>query len=92
MHRRLRVDPLTPTDTAEYIRMRLARVGCDRELFASDAIAMIHEASVGGMRDIDRVATAALRDAARRKRKLVERDIVARVIEAHTNGDPGAAA
>ncbi len=34
------------------------------------------------MRDIDRLATAALREAARRKRKLVERDAVARVIDA----------
>lgn len=90
LHRRLRVDPLTPPDTGEYIRMRLARVGCDRELFASDAVAMIHEASLGGMRDTDRLAGAALREAARKKRKLVERDAVARIIDAHTNGDTGA--
>ena len=90
LHHRLRVDPLTPADTAEYIRMRLTRVGCDRELFASDAVALLHEASLGGMRDTDRLATAALRDTARKKRKLVERDVVARVIEAHVNGDTGA--
>jgi general secretion pathway protein A len=89
MHRRLRADPLTPADTVEYVRMRLARVGCDRELFASDAVAMIHEASLGGMRDTDGIATAALRDAARKKRNLVERDAVARVIDAQTNGDTG---
>ena len=69
--------------------MRLARVGCDREIFASDAAAMIHEASAAGMRDTDRIATAALREAARKKRKLVERDVVARVIEVQTNGDTG---
>jgi general secretion pathway protein A len=90
MHRRLRMDPLTPADTAEYIRMRLARVGCDRELLASDAVAMIHEASLGGMRDTDRIATAALREAVRKKRKLVERDAVARVIDIQINGDTGA--
>jgi general secretion pathway protein A len=90
LHRRLRIDPLAPTDTAEYIGMRLHRVGCERELFASDATAMLHEAAVGGMRDVDRLATAALREAARKKRKLVERDAVARVIDAHTNGDTGA--
>jgi type II secretory pathway predicted ATPase ExeA len=90
LHRRLRIDPLAPADTAEYIGMRLHRVGCERELFASDAIAMIHEAASGGMRDADRLATAALREAARKKRKLVERDTVARVIDAHTNGDTGA--
>jgi type II secretory pathway predicted ATPase ExeA len=90
LHRRLRIDPLTPADTGEYISMRLRRAGCEREIFASDAIAMIHEAAMGGMRDADRLATAALREAARKKRKLVERDAVARIINAHTNGDTGA--
>jgi len=33
------------------------------------------------LRDVDRLATAALRDAARRKRKLVERDAISRVPE-----------
>lgn len=80
MHRRLHVDSLTPDDTGAYVRLRLRRAGCDREVFASDAIAMIHEATLGAMRDIDRVATSALRDAARKKRKLVERDAVARVL------------
>jgi hypothetical protein len=32
-------------------------------------------------RDLDRLATAALREIARKKRKLVERDLVTRVIE-----------
>ena len=82
LHRRLSIDPLTPDDTAEYIRMRLGKVGCQRELFTADAIAMIHEASLGSLREIDRVATAALRESARRKRKLVERESLARVITA----------
>lgn len=62
--------------------MRLRRAGCDRELFAAAAAALLHEATAGAMRDIDRPAAAALRESARRKRKLVERDAVARVIEA----------
>jgi hypothetical protein len=40
--------------------------------------------TVGAMRDLDRLATAALRETARKKRKLVERDVVVRVIEADT--------
>ncbi|HTQ47416.1 MAG TPA: AAA family ATPase [Polyangiaceae bacterium] len=80
LHRRFTIDALSPEDTGEYFRMRLAKVGCDRDLFTSDATAMIHEAALGSLRDIDRVATAALREAARRKRKLVERDAVARVV------------
>jgi general secretion pathway protein A len=82
LHRRVHIENLRPEDTAEYIRMRLKRVGCDRDLFTSDAVALIHEAATGGMRDVDRLATAALREAARRKKKLVERDVLARVIDA----------
>ena len=81
LHTRLRIDPLTPDDTAEYLRYRLKRVGAEREVFTSDAVAMLHEAAVGGMRDLDRLATGCLREAARRRKKLVERDILARVID-----------
>ena len=82
LHRRLTVDPLTPEDAGEYVRMRLPKVGCHREIFTVEAIAMIHEASLGSLREIDRIATAALRESARRKRKLVERESLARVITA----------
>lgn len=78
---RLSITPMEPDDTADYIRMRLRRVGCDRELFSSDALAMIHEAASNSLRDIDRIATGALRAAARKKRKLVERDSVTRVCQ-----------
>jgi general secretion pathway protein A len=80
IHYRLSIDPLVPDDTADYVGFRLKAAGCDRELFTSDAVAMVHEAALGSLRDIDRVATAALRESARRKRKLVERDVVAHVI------------
>jgi len=79
IHRRLAIEPMTCDDTMEYIRMRLGRVGCDREIFASDAIALLHEVAGSSLREIDRLATDALREAARRKRKLVERDAVERV-------------
>ena len=48
------------------------------------AIVLLHEATLGAMRDLDRLAAAALRETARKKRKLVERDVVSRVIEADT--------
>jgi general secretion pathway protein A len=82
--RRLAIGPLTPDDTLEYIRLRLEKAGCERELFASDAVAMLHEAASGALRDVGRLATAALREAARKKRKLVERDVVSQVIEVAT--------
>jgi len=81
LHTRLRIDTIVPSDTAEYLRLRLTRAGCEKEIFTSDAIAMLHEAASGGLRDIDRVATAALREAARRKKRLVERDLLARVLD-----------
>ena len=84
LHHRLEIEPLLPDDTAEYLRLRLRHVGCDRELFATDASALLHEATAGAMRDLDRLAAAALRETAKKKRKLVERDVVARVIEADT--------
>jgi type II secretory pathway predicted ATPase ExeA len=80
IHRRLSVGPLTAEDTAEYVRMRLRRIGCDREIFASDALVTLHEAANSSLREIDRLATAALREAARRKKRLVERDVLARVV------------
>ena len=80
LHRRLHIGPLTSDDTGAYLRMRMLRAGCDREVFASDAIAMIHEAAAGAMRDLDRLAHAALRETARRKKKLVERDTVQRLL------------
>lgn len=84
IHTRLSLSPLAPEDTAEYVRLRLRKAGCDRELFTADALAMLHEAANGSLRDIDRLATAALREAARRKRKLVERDVLSRVIDVET--------
>ena len=74
--RRLTVGPLTLEDTVEYIRMRLRRVGCDRDLFAVDALDALHKAADGNLRDLDRLATNALREAARRKKKIVEVDVV----------------
>jgi len=87
LHHRLTIEPLSPDDTADYVRVRLARVGGSKDLFSSDAISILHEATAGSLRDIDRIATAALRAALRRKRKLVERDIIARVVADLNRGD-----
>ena len=81
LHHRLEVSPLTPDDTFEYLRLRLARVGCTREVFASDATVLLHEATLDAMRDLDRLAATTLCETTRKKRKLVKRDMVARVIE-----------
>jgi len=82
MHHRLSIGPLSPDDTADYVRMRVVRVGGSKELFSPDAVALLHEAAGGGLRDLDRVATLALRLAVRRKRRIVDRDLVTRVLQA----------
>lgn len=76
LHARVRLDPVGPDDSAAYLRHRLALAGCDRELFTADAVALLHEASSGVHRELDRLASLALREAVRKKRKLAERDLV----------------
>src|SRR3990172_2981759 len=71
---RLHIDQLTPDDSAEYLRYRMKRAGCDRDVFTQDAVQMLHEAATDGMRDLDRLATACLPQTAPKKRKLIERD------------------
>ena len=82
IHHRFLIEPATVDDTAEYVRHRLAGAGGERALFPDDALGALHELSQGSLREIDRLATAALREAARRKKKLVDKDVVARVAEA----------
>lgn len=79
--RRLSIEPLTPEDTADYLALRLRRAGCDRELFSHDVVVLLHEAAAASLRDTDRIASACLRLAARRKRKVVDRDSLARVLK-----------
>lgn len=78
---RLSMGIATPEDTVEYIEHRLAQAGQDKQLFSSDALAIIHEATQGRLRDIDRVATSALKRAARKKLKTVDRELIAKVLE-----------
>lgn len=81
IHHRFLLAPATVEDTTEYVRYRLAAAGTDRAIFPDDALSTLHELSQGALREIDRLATAALREAARRKKKLVDRDLVIRVAE-----------
>ncbi len=73
LRHRFFIEALTPEDTTTYLQKRLAVAGVTREVFTSDAIAMIHEAALGSLRDIDRIAARAIKVAAQKKSKLVER-------------------
>jgi hypothetical protein len=79
-----RVEPATVEDTAEYVAFRLKSAGADHEIFSRESLTALHELASGSLREIDRLASAAMRESARQKRKLVDRDGVARVAETLT--------
>jgi general secretion pathway protein A len=80
IHHRFAIHETTGEDVAEYVAHRLALAGAEKSIFAADAVALMHEHATGALRDIDRIAHGALRDAARRKRKTVDREAVERVL------------
>ena len=80
IHHRFAIQDPTSQDVAEYVAHRLALAGADKTVFAADAIDVMHESATGALRDIDRLAAGAMRDAARRKRKTVDRAAIERVL------------
>mgnify|MGYP001953510693 CR=1 FL=1 len=83
IHTRLRLPEPEPKDTTAYVAHRLNLAGSEREVFTSDALSLLHEASGGRLRDIDRLATAALKIAAFGGHRMVDRAIVVNVAHAH---------
>ncbi len=82
LHHRVEIGAMTPEDTNAYLAHRLKNAGTDREIFTSDAMAMLHEAArTASLRDVDRIASDSLKLAARRKKRLVERDVIAAVMD-----------
>lgn len=87
IHTRIRLPEPSPQDTVEYIAHRLEKAGGqNRHLFAADTFALLHEASHGRLREIDRVASNALRLAAKRNIERVDRELVIEVIERSAEG------
>lgn len=82
LHTRLHLGPAQPSDTSEYIEHRCRTAG-GQNPFSSDAVAILHEASSGRLRDIDRLATNALRHAAARKVRVIDRSVVGKVVADH---------
>ncbi len=87
IHCRLSLEPAKPEDTTEYVHYRLERIGGSSKIFASDALALLHEATAGQLRDIDRMATGSLRVASRRKLKHVDREVLQDFIDSDTHLD-----
>jgi len=83
LHCRVDLGEASPADTNEYVRYRLERVGGHQNLFESNALALLHEASRGRLRDIDRLATACLRHAAHNGLNRIDRHTLDHVAETH---------
>lgn len=82
IHTRVCLGEASPADTAEYVAYRMKSAGCDREVFSSDALSLLHEASRGHLRDIDRIATDCLKLAQKKRARIVDRDTLVRVQKA----------
>jgi general secretion pathway protein A len=78
---RLNLGEARPEDTTEYIHYRLKRASGDPGLFTSDALTLLHESTGGKLRDIDRIANACLKRAARRKLPKVDRELLLEIVE-----------
>jgi type II secretory pathway predicted ATPase ExeA len=76
IHCRLALGEAAPEDTVEYIDARMQAAGAKQSPFDSDALTMLHEATLGRLRDIDHIATECLKRAARRKLKRVDAALV----------------
>ena len=87
IHSRVVIGPLAPSDTHDYIAHRLAAAGCKSEPFPPDAVALLHEKTGGLMRDLDRIAALSLDLAARKKSKIVHKDIALTAIALDANGE-----
>ena len=53
--------------------------GVGGEIQLTDAIALLHEAPEGRLRDVDRIATAALKAGAKRKLRQIDRGVIVSV-------------
>lgn len=73
---RIEITPATPDDTAAYVRQRLTNAGARNEVFAADALVVLHELTGGVFRSVDILADASMRVAAHRKMKLIDRSLV----------------
>ena len=87
IHRRVVIEPLAPSDTHDYIEHRLSAAKCKSEPFPPDAVVLLHEKTGGLMRDLDRIAALSLDLAARKKSKIVHKDIALTAIALDANGE-----
>jgi type II secretory pathway predicted ATPase ExeA/cell division septation protein DedD len=78
-----RLDPLSPEDVIGYVHHRLAIAGAspNRPMFAPLALSLLHEASGGIPRIINRICDRALHLAYERRCPLLDRSLIADALE-----------
>ena len=81
LHRRSRLTPLRPKDTAHYIERRLDLAGGDPRLFPLESLALIHQASRGVPRYINALCDHCLRQAAQRGEPAVSPDLAREAVQ-----------
>jgi type II secretory pathway predicted ATPase ExeA len=77
---RYQINPMDLGESADYLRHHLALVGRTDPLFADDAIARLHKASLGLPRAFNNVATAALIAATTAGKALVDDDCAKKAV------------
>ena len=77
---RYQINPMDLGESAEYLRHHLALVGRTDALFADDAIAHLHKASLGLPRAFNNVATAAPIAATTAGKALVDDDCAKKAV------------
>jgi type II secretory pathway predicted ATPase ExeA len=77
---RYQIAPMDLSESAEYLRHHLALVGRTDPLFADDAIARLHKASLGLPRMLNNAATAALIAATTAGKALVDDDCAKKAV------------
>ena len=75
-------------ESAEYVRHHLALVGRTDALFADDAIARLHKASLGLPRMLNNAATAALIAATTAGQALVDDDCAKKAVRSSLATEP----
>lgn len=77
---RIEIVPATAEETAAYVRKRLVDAGAKSDIFAPDALVVLHEATGGVLRSIDVVADQTLRLAVRQQVRIVDRGLVRKAL------------
>ncbi len=77
---RYHLNPLTKSETANYIRFRLSKTGCDRELFTEKAYDAIYQYSGGIPRKINNVCDLSLLIGFSLKAQEIDEPLIVKVV------------